>query len=298
MHLGIGQEAISAALAVLLRPGDAVVSTHRPHLHALAHGVDPVDLLAELLERDGLCHGKGGHMHLFDAERRFMCTGIVGAGAPIAAGYALDQLREGGQSVTVAVLGDGAMNQGGVLRDGEPRRALGSAGGVPVRGQRLRDLGAARRRVRRGSGGPRGGVRHPGRSAATARIPHAVLAALEPAFARAAAARGAAARRRRLLPLPRALRGRRRHLPLPGREGGGDEPGARSDLPPARRRCSPRATARPSSRGSTPRPTDRVDGWLDAARAAPAARRWPACARGCSSDGGHPPRQRPQHIGV
>src|SRR6266540_1969820 len=66
MHLGIGQEAIAAALAALVQPGDAVVSTHRPHLHALALGVDPVDMLAELLERDGLCRGKGGHMHLFD----------------------------------------------------------------------------------------------------------------------------------------------------------------------------------------------------------------------------------------
>lgn len=113
MHLGIGQEAIAAALGSLLQPGDAVVSTHRPHLHALAHGVDPVDLLAELLERDGLCHGKGGHMHLFDAARNFMCTGIVGAGAPLAAGYAYKQLVEGGSTVTVAVLGDGAMNQGG-----------------------------------------------------------------------------------------------------------------------------------------------------------------------------------------
>ena len=46
MHLGIGQEAVAAALAVLLRHGDAVVSTHRPHLHGLAHGVDPVAMLA------------------------------------------------------------------------------------------------------------------------------------------------------------------------------------------------------------------------------------------------------------
>jgi acetoin:2,6-dichlorophenolindophenol oxidoreductase subunit alpha len=113
MHLGIGQEAIAAALAILLADGDAVVSTHRPHLHALAHRVDPVRMLAELLERDGLCHGKGGHMHLFDPERNFMCTGIVGAGAPLAAGYAFAQLRKGEGALTVAVLGDGAMNQGG-----------------------------------------------------------------------------------------------------------------------------------------------------------------------------------------
>ncbi len=112
MHLGLGQEAVAAGLGPLLRPGDAVVSTHRPHLHALARGVDPIDMLAELLERDGLCHGKGGHMHLFDPGREFMCTGIVGAGVPLAAGYAYRQLVSGGSAITVAVLGDGAMNQG------------------------------------------------------------------------------------------------------------------------------------------------------------------------------------------
>ena len=115
MHLGLGQEAIAVALAPLLRDGDAVVSTHRPHLHALAHGVDPVEMLAELLERDGLCGGKGGHMHLFDPERAFMCSGIVGASAPIAAGYALARKRGGTGAIAVAVVGDGAMNQGAVL---------------------------------------------------------------------------------------------------------------------------------------------------------------------------------------
>ena len=115
MHLGIGQESVAAVLAQYLRPEDAVVSTHRAHLHALAHGVDPVELLAEIFERDGLNHGKGGHMHLFDPRRQFMCTGIVGAGAPIATGYALAQRLRGEEAVTVAVSGDGAMNQGAVF---------------------------------------------------------------------------------------------------------------------------------------------------------------------------------------
>lgn len=115
MHLGIGYEAVGAALRRHLRPGDAVVSTHRAHLHALAAGVDPVDLAAELLERDGLNHGKGGHMHLFDPAARFMCTGIVGAGVPIASGYALEQSMRGEGALTVAVTGDGTMNQGAVF---------------------------------------------------------------------------------------------------------------------------------------------------------------------------------------
>jgi acetoin:2,6-dichlorophenolindophenol oxidoreductase subunit alpha len=89
MHVGIGQEAIAAGIEPLLTDDDAVVSTHRPHLHALAHGVNPVAMLAELFERDGgLCRGKGGHMHLFSPDRDFMCTGIVGASVPIALGYA------------------------------------------------------------------------------------------------------------------------------------------------------------------------------------------------------------------
>jgi pyruvate dehydrogenase E1 component alpha subunit len=115
MHLGIGQESVAAALQAVLQEGDALVSTHRAHLHALAIGVDPVQMLAELFERDGLNHGFGGHMHLFDPEHRFMCTGIVGASAPLATGYALAQRYRDEPGITIAVAGDGAMNQGAVF---------------------------------------------------------------------------------------------------------------------------------------------------------------------------------------
>ncbi len=128
MHLGIGQESVAAVLAEHLRPADAVVSAHRAHLHALAAGVDPVELLAEVFERDGLNHGKGGHMHLFDPGRRFMCTGIVGAAAPIATGYALAQRLHGEDAVTVAVSGDGAMNAGAVFE----AMNLAAVRGLPV----------------------------------------------------------------------------------------------------------------------------------------------------------------------
>jgi len=114
MHLAMGQESAGAVLQSHLRPGDAVVSTHRAHLHALAAGVDPVLLAAELLERDGLNGGKGGHMHLFASRNRFMCTGIVGASAPLALGYALAQ-RESATDITVAVAGDAAINHGSVM---------------------------------------------------------------------------------------------------------------------------------------------------------------------------------------
>jgi acetoin:2,6-dichlorophenolindophenol oxidoreductase subunit alpha len=114
MHIGIGQEAIAAGIEPLLSDADAVVSTHRPHLHALAHGVDPVAMLAEVFERDGgLCRGKGGHMHLFDPSRDFMCTGIVGASVPIALGYAFARRYREAPGIALAVLGDGAVNIGG-----------------------------------------------------------------------------------------------------------------------------------------------------------------------------------------
>jgi acetoin:2,6-dichlorophenolindophenol oxidoreductase subunit alpha len=113
MHVGIGQEAIAAGIEPLLTDDDAVVSTHRPHLHALAHGVNPVAMLAELFERDGgLCRGKGGHMHLFSPDRDFMCTGIVGASVPIALGYAFARHYQKRPGVALAVLGDGAANIG------------------------------------------------------------------------------------------------------------------------------------------------------------------------------------------
>lgn len=128
MHLGIGQESVAAVLAEHLTPRDVVVSTHRAHLHALASGVDPAGMLAEILERSGMNRGKGGHMHLFDPGGRFMCTGIVGAAAPIATGYALAQQFRGDTGITVAVAGDGAMNQGGVFE----AMNLAAVRGLPV----------------------------------------------------------------------------------------------------------------------------------------------------------------------
>lgn len=115
LHLAIGQEAVPAVLERHLVAGDALVSTHRAHLHALAMQVDPVLLMGEVLERDGLNHGKGGHLHLFDPAHRFMCSGIVGASAPAALGYALAQQIRGERGITVCALGDAAMNQGAVL---------------------------------------------------------------------------------------------------------------------------------------------------------------------------------------
>jgi acetoin:2,6-dichlorophenolindophenol oxidoreductase subunit alpha len=113
LHTGIGQEAIGAAMAGALRDGDAVVSTHRNHFHALAKGVSPRALMAEIFEREtGLCRGRGGHMHPFDLDRNFSATGIVGAALPVALGYAYAFALEGGNRVAVGITGDGGANHG------------------------------------------------------------------------------------------------------------------------------------------------------------------------------------------
>lgn len=113
LHAGIGQEAVASGLAPHLRRTDAVVSTHRNHLHALAKGVSPRELMAEIFEREtGLCRGRGGHMHPFDAANNFSATGIVGASLPVALGYAYAFAMEGRDDVAVGVTGDGGANHG------------------------------------------------------------------------------------------------------------------------------------------------------------------------------------------
>lgn len=84
-------------MAGCLRDGDALVSTHRNHAHALVKGIDPKTLLAEIFERrTGLCRGYGGHMHPFDPQHRFSASGIVGASLPVALGmHTLSGWRKG-----------------------------------------------------------------------------------------------------------------------------------------------------------------------------------------------------------
>ncbi|WP_052887505.1 thiamine pyrophosphate-dependent dehydrogenase E1 component subunit alpha [Thermogemmatispora carboxidivorans] len=113
MHLAVGQEAVAVGVCSLLQESDAVVSTHRPHHHALAKGVEPKKLAAEIFGKaSGLCRGKGGHMHLFDTSRHFACSGIVGASFPQAAGAAFAFRKLGQRHVAVAFAGEGAANHG------------------------------------------------------------------------------------------------------------------------------------------------------------------------------------------
>jgi TPP-dependent pyruvate/acetoin dehydrogenase alpha subunit len=114
IHLSTGQEAVAAGATSCLRPTDRVMLTHRPHGQALAKGIDPKRLLAEILGRaDGCCHGKGGSMHLADPQAGIMPSlPIVGAGIPIAAGIAFAFKYDASDSVAMGFFGDGATNIG------------------------------------------------------------------------------------------------------------------------------------------------------------------------------------------
>ncbi|HEX4734894.1 MAG TPA: pyruvate dehydrogenase (acetyl-transferring) E1 component subunit alpha [Thermoleophilaceae bacterium] len=114
LHLCIGEEATIVGAVDALRETDYLVSTYREHGQALARGTDPKAVMAELFgKRDGCSGGRGGSMHLFDAERRFYGGyGIVGANLPIAAGLALASSYRGEDDVTLCMMGDGATNQG------------------------------------------------------------------------------------------------------------------------------------------------------------------------------------------
>jgi acetoin:2,6-dichlorophenolindophenol oxidoreductase subunit alpha len=116
MHLGTGEEGVCAGIISQMQPGDALALDHRGTPPLLMRGVDPYLLLRELLGRpDGLCGGAGGHMHLFSQENLAASSGIVGASAPAAVGFALaaQMLRPG--KLTVAFFGEGATNQGMLL---------------------------------------------------------------------------------------------------------------------------------------------------------------------------------------
>jgi 2-oxoisovalerate dehydrogenase E1 component len=113
-HTYVGQEAIASAVCDSLRNDDVIFSTHRGHGHALAKGVSPFELIAELLGRkDGCSRGRGGSMHLFAPEVGLLGTsGIVGPCILQAAGagYSAKLLKT--DRVAVAFFGDGAVNNG------------------------------------------------------------------------------------------------------------------------------------------------------------------------------------------
>lgn len=115
LHLYIGEEATAVGVCAHLRPTDWITSTHRGHGHALAKGMDPGILMAELFgRRDGCCGGRGGTMHLYDRRTGLFGTnGIVAAGIGSATGAAISAKVRGTDGIAVAFFGDGAVNHGG-----------------------------------------------------------------------------------------------------------------------------------------------------------------------------------------
>ncbi len=113
-HTYVGQEAIAVGVCAHLTETDTVFSTHRGHGHALAKGVTPTQLIAELYGREtGISHGRGGSMHLFAPEVGMMGTsGIVGPCILQAAGAGYSFMLLKNQRVAVAFFGDGAVNNG------------------------------------------------------------------------------------------------------------------------------------------------------------------------------------------
>jgi pyruvate dehydrogenase E1 component alpha subunit len=113
-HLYIGQEAVSSGTSSVLRPDDYVITTYRDHGLALARGLTPRSVMAELYGRvDGCAGGKGGSMHMFDRERNFLGGhGIVGGHIPIATGVGYAIKYRGGDQVIVCFMGEAAVNNG------------------------------------------------------------------------------------------------------------------------------------------------------------------------------------------
>ena len=114
-HLYTGQEAVAVgAISVLDLAKDYVLTAYRDHGHALALGLEPRAIMAELFGKaTGVSRGKGGSMHLFDPAKRMLGgNGIVGEQIPIATGVALAQAYRGDGGVTLCFFGDGAFHQG------------------------------------------------------------------------------------------------------------------------------------------------------------------------------------------
>jgi pyruvate dehydrogenase E1 component alpha subunit len=117
VHLYAGEEAIAAGVIGHLRATDYVASTHRGHGHAIAKGCDVKGMMAEIYgKRTGICHGKGGSMHIADLDQGMLgANGIVGGGPPLVCGVGLKAKVTKTDQVGVSFTGDGGSNQGTFL---------------------------------------------------------------------------------------------------------------------------------------------------------------------------------------
>lgn len=116
-HLHIGQEGLAAGAIKPLREDDQVVTAYREHTQAIAKGITPRAVMAELYGRtDGCSGGRGGSMHLFDTAVGFLGGhGIVGGQIPLGAGVAWAIRYRGGDQICMCFMGDAAVNQGAFL---------------------------------------------------------------------------------------------------------------------------------------------------------------------------------------
>src|SRR5213080_4974128 len=113
-HLNIGEEATVVGGILALKANDWIFTSYREHGHAIARGVDPKAVMAELFGKEtGTSHGRGGSMHLVDYSRRFMGGyGIVGGHLPLAVGGAWAVRYRKQKDVVFCMFGDGATNIG------------------------------------------------------------------------------------------------------------------------------------------------------------------------------------------
>ena len=113
-HVYTGQEATGAAVLDLLRDDDLILSTHRNHGHIVGRGADPGRALAEIMGRiDGFNRGRGGTLHLCARSAGFLSTSaVVGGSIGLAIGAAYALKESGGDAISVAFFGDGALEEG------------------------------------------------------------------------------------------------------------------------------------------------------------------------------------------
>jgi pyruvate dehydrogenase E1 component alpha subunit len=113
-HLYTGQEACAVGAINALRDDDNVIAAYREHGHALARGLDPDRVMAELFGKAaGVTNGKGGSMHLFNVDKNFYGGwAIVGGHLPVAAGMAFATEYKGLDEVTMCFFGEGSIHQG------------------------------------------------------------------------------------------------------------------------------------------------------------------------------------------
>lgn len=114
LHLYIGQEAVIAGAMTAITPDDKLITAYRDHGHALAVGITPNSVMAELFGKiDGCTKGKGGSMHMFSKEKNFFGGhGIVGGQIPLGAGIAFAEQYNGTKNISLTFMGDGAVRQG------------------------------------------------------------------------------------------------------------------------------------------------------------------------------------------